>query len=356
MKKIFCLLVLTFLFSFLIQANPLEVGQKFPLEKLTKIENKSDNTIIVFIPTLTEDCEYASMLTQSFYYYFDQKYAFEKLPKAPTTRIFLIVRDRVNAARSTQNILGKMNVIYDEKGEYFDAFEVARPGSKNADSTIVLLDSANTITLIDKNYRSQGEHLKPLENKLKELNGINSKISVDPNQKELKVGDVAPDFQVSETQKLSDLRGKVVLLSFYPAAFSGTLPKTNQSTFSLLSSGSSFSDNANLMSCAIQIGVLDGKKDKSKTNEEAKRIVISSSTNSILSNWQKVLNTKNIIYANDADYSTSLKYMSYNPNGYNERVSVIIDRKGKIAYIDKSFESKDEETLNAKLDELLKKK
>lgn len=345
MRKAFVLLTLALLIGLAIQAKPLEIGQRFQLEKLTKESAKTDNTIIVFIPTLTEDCEYASMLTQSFYYYFDQKLAFQKLPKSPETQIFFVVRDKINAAKSTQNIIGKMNVLYDEKGEYFNEFEISQPGSKNADSTVVLLDSNNKIVLIDKNYRAQGEHLKPLENKLKELNGINVKVSKNLTQKELKVGDIAPDFQINETQKLSNLRGKVILISFYPAAFSGILPKLNSVNVPV------FSDK-DLISCAVQIEKLDLKIP----SEEAKRIVISNSTTPILFNWQKALNTQNIIYANDADYSTSLKYGSYNPNGYNNRVSVIIDRKGKIAYIDKSFEAKDEEILNAKLDELLKNK
>lgn len=350
MKTISVLFVFLLVFSFSIPAKTLEIGQTFSLEKLTKENFKADNTIVVFIPSLTEDCEYASMLTQSFYYYFDQKLAFEKLPKSPETKVFLVVRDKIDASKSTQNILGKMNVIYDEKGEYFNAFEVAQPSSKNADSTVVLLDAANKIALIDKNYRSQGEHLKPLENKVKELNGIKVKVSANSKLKELNVGDVAPDFQISETQKLSNLRGKVVLLSFYPAAFSGVLPKPVD--LSLLSKPISIASDKDLMSCAVQIKDLDFKLP----TEEAKRIVISSSTNPILFNWEKALNTQNIIYANDSDYSTSLKYGSYNPNGYNNRVSVIIDRKGKIAYIDKSFEAKDEEILNKKLDELVKKK
>lgn len=350
MKKIFVLWILAVLFSFAVQANTLEVGQKFPLEKLSKETTPADNTIIVFIPSLTEDCEYVSMLTQSFYYYFDQKLAFERLRKSPHTKIFLVVRDKIDAARSTQNIIGKMNVLYDEKGEYFNAFGIAQPSSKNADSTIVLLDSAKIISLIDKNYRSQGEHLKPLENKLKELNGIEVKVPANSKLKELKVGDIAPDFQIDEKQKLSDLRGNVLLISFYPAAFSGVLPRPVN--LGLLSNPLSTASDKDLMSCAVQIEKLDFRLP----TENAKRILISSSTDSILNNWQKALKTQNIIYANDADYSTSLKYGSYNPNGYNNRVSVIIDRKGKIAYIDKFFEAKDEEILNGKLDELLKKK
>ena len=54
---------------------------------------------------------------------------------------------------------------------------------------LFLLDSANRIALIDRNYRSQGEHLKPLENKLKELNGIKIKVSGNSKTKAVKIGD-----------------------------------------------------------------------------------------------------------------------------------------------------------------------
>lgn len=349
------LLFFVFLFActLVVQAANLEVGQKFPIEKLNKEIIQADNTIIVFMPSLTEDCEYASMLTQSFYYYFDRKFAFEKLSKSPVTKVFFIVRDQPNAIKSQQNILGRMSIIHDEEGKLFNDFGVKQPDSKNADSTVVLLDSGYIISLIDNNYRAQGEHLKPLENKLKALNDLQRKVIAASPQKELKIGDIAPDFQINEHQKLSDLRGKVVLLSFYPAAFSGILPKSNN--LSLFTSSISIPtvSGDDLMACTIQIDALDVKR-RSLKKEEAKRIVISSSTDSILSNWQRVLGTQNIIYANDADYSTSVKYMSYNPNGYNNRVSVIVDRRGKIAYIDKSFEANDQTIINAKLDELLK--
>jgi peroxiredoxin len=95
--------------------------------------------------------------------------------------------------------------------------------------------------------------------------------------------------------------------------------------------------------------------DLYESNQEAKRIVISSSTNSLLKKWQNVLETDNIEYANDFDYSISQKYFSYNPNGYNNRVSVIVNQNGKIAYIDENFVSVDEAILYAKIDELIKK-
>ncbi|MCD9185340.1 MAG: peroxiredoxin family protein [Pyrinomonadaceae bacterium] len=345
-----CLLLILFSLCVLmpeIRAANFEIGAKFPVEKLITEKKVSDNKLIVFMPSLTYDCDYASMLTQSFYYYFDQKLAFEDLAKSPQTEIFLVVNDKQNAAVSTQNIFGKMNVIYDEKGEIFASFGITLPKDKNADATVFLLDSNEIIALIDKNYRAQGEHLKPLENKLKELNGIYKKAISPDEVKPLKTGKLAPDFQIDRQTKLSDLRGNVVLLSFYPAAFSGTLPKPVEALKVPI-----FSNKANSMSCAFQI---DGIDDIKNSKNEAKRIVISSSTASLLEKWKNVLGTHNVEYANDPDYSISQKYFSYNPNGYNNRVSVIIDKKGKIAYIDESFDFDDEKVLNKKIYQLLKK-
>ena len=50
--------------------------------------------------------------------------------------------------------------------------------------------------------------------------------AIPPPKTTLKIGDMAPDFTLNSTQggkvKLSDFRGKnVVVLAFYPAAFTG---------------------------------------------------------------------------------------------------------------------------------------
>ncbi len=351
MKKIFYLLIFTVLVSLSnnIEAKTLEIGKEFAVEKLPVTSIKSDNKIVVFIPSLTEYCEYASMLTQSFYYYFDQKLAFENSLKSPNIQIILVVNDKQNEARSVQNIIGKMDVVYDETGKHFDGFGISKSINKNSNSIVVLLDSANKIALIDKNYRSQGEHLKPLENKLRFLNGI-YQTPPQSNQKELKIGDKAPNFQIKSNQKLSDLRGEVVLLSFYPAAFSGILPKKINSELPQSWKIDLKIPESDLMSCATQIDKINLVFPKT---EEVIRVVISGSTEPILEKWQEVLGTENITYANDADYSVSLKYGSYNSSGYNNRVSIIIDRKGRIAYIDKNFGINSEKVLNEKLENIL---
>lgn len=357
MKKIFYLAVLAVLFGSLAvenRAEKVEIGKKFSIDKLSQEKKPADNTIIAFMPSLTEDCDYASMLTRSFYYYFDRRMAFEKLKKSPTTKIFLVVKDKMDLLKSAQNRFGEMTVIYDEKGELFSSLDIKTPSEKNADSTIILLDANDNVIHIDENYRAQGEHLKPLENKLKEANGIYEKVSLAASSKALKIGDKAPDFRVNDKEMLSDLRGKVILVSFYPAAFSGTLPKSE--TFEILKAEpSKFTlDDKNLMSCSFQIDGLDKLEITPEIKVEAKRIVVSSSTASLLAEWKKTLETENIEYTNDADYSISTKYFSYNANGYNNRVSVIVDKKGKIAYIDNNFELNDEAILNAKISELLR--
>lgn len=369
MRKMIYLTMLAILVGCLVgevRAEKLAIGAQFPVDKLSQEKKAAaDNTIVVFMPSLTYDCEYASMLTQSFYYYFDRRMAFEGLKKSPLTRVFLVVRDAPDASKSTQNIIGGMNVVYDPKGELFSAFEVKQPPNKNVDSTVVLLDADQRIVFLDEAYRAQGEHLKPLENKLKELNGIYEKVKGSAAPKALKEGDQAPDFRVDDKQKLSDLRGKIVLISFYPAAFSGTFPRPS-SVINATQTGNSLrtsatldlTTNANLTtSCATQIKALDLKMTgfTLKPTTEVKRIVISGSTPSLLDEWQKVLGTQTIGYTNDPDYSISTSYLSYNPSGYNNRVSVIIDQEGKIAYIDMDFNFNDEAAFNKKIEELLKK-
>lgn len=350
--------ILAFVFIANAQTKKPAVGDSFPFEKTAVEKKQADNTIVAFMPSLSSECDYASMLTQSFYYYFVERLAFENLPKSPRVQIVLIVNDKRTDKANLKNITTGMDVVFDEKGEIFSSFGVSPPTNKNADSTVILLDSKNTVSFADENYRSQGEHLKPLENKLKDLNGIYFQPKPVEKMLPLKVGAKAPDFRVDDKTMLSDLKGRVVLISFYPAAFSGTLPKpvepvpSNLEIFRINPNSGIRIDSNRGMSCDLQ---LDGL-DVGSVYRTEKRIVISASTNSLLEKWQNVLDTSNIQYANDPDYSVSKSYGSYNQNGYNNRVSVIVDRKGKIAFIDDSFEYNDETVINAKIEELLRKK
>jgi peroxiredoxin len=331
----------------------IKVGEKFPVSEITKQTTQADNTIVAFVPSLSSECEYAGMLTNSFYYYFVKNLAFEGIKNSPKTQIVLVVNDVKNLSKETtaRIITTDMEVVYDEKGVYFNKFGVSLPKDKDADSTILLLDSKGFIKLVDDKYRSQGEHLKPLENKLKNLNGI-KQFSKTKNSKPLKIGDKAPNFKIDEKTMLSDLKGEVVSISFYPAAFSGVL---QPNPFDFIRIDKSDLQLPSIMSCAAEIVSID-KITLKETPKEPKRILISSSTQSLLKNWESALGTSKIVYVNDANYSVSKAYSSYNENGYNNRVSVVVDKTGKIAFVEMNYNAETDKKIEEVLNKLLENK
>jgi peroxiredoxin len=239
------------------------------------------------------------------------------------------------------------------------------PLSKSGNATILAIDNKNRIFWRDTAYRAQGEHLKPLENAIHEVLypkafSLTKKSHLSPRKK-LKIGDDAPDFILKEEQKLSDLKGKVVVLSFYPAAFSGILPKTDMQTATAIAPRTTPEHIEKIeemsRSCIGQIYRLDQnitaiRNDtigKEKTN--IINVVVSSSTPKLLYYWEKVLKTTATIYANDKSYTASHIYDSYNKQCYNNRALYVIDKKGKIAYIEKNYEEK----TNEKIKEVIKK-
>lgn len=368
--KTLCLLIAFILLSCAVlhaQNQKLEVGIRFQMDKLSFEKKAGLTTLVAFVPSLQYENEYASMMTQGFYYYFDQRLAFGHagFMYNPETEIVYVVRDKQDDARSIPNIMGSAKAIYDEKGELFAYFGVKQSPHKNFDSTVILVDRNGAIAYVDDGYRSQGEHLKPLENKLKDLYGVLRKIPGSNANKALKIGDQAPDLWISDKERLSDLRGYVVLLSFYPAAFSGVFPGRDPSneevSVATVNLRSLRVSDLETMTCIRQITSLDkhgyfsADRTLRKPKNEARRIAISSSTPALLMSWKGLLGTNNIEYANDPDYSASVSYSAYNPLGYNNRVSVIVDRKGKVAFIDTDYSFADEEVLNRKLEELLKK-
>lgn len=266
----------------------MKLGDQFPPGRLTSDGKKNINTIVVFTPSLEYDNEYASMMTQGFYYYFDQRLAFpnESFMYNPETRIVYIVRGKQDEPRSILNMMGSAKAIFDGEGELFKQFGIKEPTHISDDSTIVIVDKAGKVAYVDNAYRSQGEHLKPLENKTKELNGIKVATPSAVGIKQLKVGDTAPDFQLDEKEKLSDPKGSIVLVSFYPAAFSGTMrqPVVDVSNLTVTPGTMPFL-RIESMSCAIQNDGIDkiGRTPKKTKKSEVRRVAISSSSRALLS-------------------------------------------------------------------------
>jgi peroxiredoxin len=201
-------------------------------------------------------------------------------------------------------------------------------------------------------YHAQGERLKPLEKTIKALLGQPDPIA--PNarsQKRPRVGETAPDFAVGNGQRLSDLRGKTVLVTFYPAAFSGIIPTANPIT----SEGAKAvleAKQTRMMMCSFQLTSLDNPSNAPthETDPSIVKLAISSAQPTLLSEWRTLLNTHDIDYISDIDYSISQQYGSYDAkHGYNQRTVFIIDKAGKIAFVDDEYTSDDADTVQEAL-------
>jgi peroxiredoxin Q/BCP len=144
----------------------------------------------------------------------------------------------------------------------------------------------------------------------------------------LRVGDVAPDFSLKYATKdsipkeritLSSMLGKgPVVLAFYPADWSGGCTKEV----------CAFRDNFSSLS-AVNAQVLGLSGDYEYSHHE----------------WAKHHNLP-FALASDHDHAVGKRYASYNEQyGVNNRTVYVIDKMGKIAYIDLKYSPRDDTSL-----------
>jgi alkyl hydroperoxide reductase subunit AhpC len=372
------ILVLNFLvLTFYINAQNLSINESFAIEKLDFYKNSPCNKIVVFMPSLYDgDCEYASMLTHSLNRYYMQGLTFENEQIKPKFDVILIVNhydkwasDNYSHKSINRTYTDGLILRYDAEGKYFKQLGVQEFEMKNIDlgrlrskdthlisilpprsksSTLFVLDTNDIIVFKDKDYRSQGEHLKPLDNFIKQK-FCGAKIPVKTDYPKLKIGDKIPNFLMQGpisnrygalTSLESDTQN-VKILTFYPAAFSGVLtPKDDETSASIKS-----------ISCSYQILELN-----SLDFPGVKNYAISNSTNGLLQTWTALLETYKIIYLNDIDNSIAGKFNTLHPDGYNKRYTYIIDKDNRIRYIDEDFTEDDSASFKAELKKLNSKK
>ncbi len=141
---------------------------------------------------------------------------------------------------------------------------------------------------------------------------------------ELKIGDAAPDFLLpyatkdslgsSDVHLLSLVGEKNIILAFYPADWSGGCTKE------VCTLRDNFTDLSSLNSYVIGIS-----GDYVYTHHE----------------WAKHHNLP-FILASDHKHEVSSQYRSYNETtGYNKRTVYVINKQGKIAYLDLMYSTKD---------------
>jgi peroxiredoxin Q/BCP len=158
----------------------------------------------------------------------------------------------------------------------------------------------------------------------------------------LKVGDLAPDFKLpyatqekifmkpEDQLSLSSLRGKAVILAFYPADFSG--------------------------GCTTEVCTLrDSFADLGKLNAT----VLGISGDYVFSHqaWAKQHNLP-FALASDHNHAVARQYESFNEaNGFNKRTIFLIDKTGVIRLINLDFKASDKagyDAIKAELEKLQK--
>lgn len=214
-------------------------------------------------------------------------------------------------------------------------------------ANIVLINNKLEEIYYRQNFKGIGEQLRPMEEDIRKIVGDTLEPAMENSQiNRLNVGEIAPDFQIKNQLKLSDLIGKKnIIISFYPAPFTGSLQRFNIIPESQQVETKVKSKPRKMLygGCGGQALYLDNLTFKTNNNNlmdtslsDSNTVIvyISASSESIHYNWEKYLGTKNIIYTNDSQYYISKYYGSYNPSlKYNLRSLFVINKSGKIAYV-----------------------
>jgi peroxiredoxin len=361
------------------------VGKPFALnlnevcrEQLISQDNQSLK-LVVFMPN---ESAYESMLGKSLSHYFESQEAFSSplngksikvvyvksarpdlglsvatnADTAPTSdqlklapQIFTRMMQKVGLSSSCT--FAEADIASTQK-KIADQLSMVFPKVNNASATLFLLDENNIVQWRDDDYAAQGEHLKPLEQKIKSLLNAQDPIAAGFEKVErLKVGDDAPNFKINDQQSLSDLKGKARLITFYPAAFSGTLD-TSMCSMCCAVQIRSLADSEGISEFAPKQGLFP----EAVENATIERFAISASTPALLTQWEQLLKTKgHIRMVNDVDYAISQAYSSYDyEKAYNRRSVFIVDKNGKLAFIDWDYTREDNAAVQKALDEISK--
>lgn len=356
----FSLLFLTFL-NFNIKANSnegLQTGETIPnpefwaqslyedgqAHKTTRLYDYKDgqNLLIAFMPDVSEKNNYAKVMTSAFDTYFAEGLAFRDPfvydPPKYDLKVLVVTN---NDGAEVREYLSSMNIDFDMVSDidmdFANLFGITKWNSSTDGSFVYVVNIDNKITYSSHDYKGEGEKLKSVQKELFSLLGIQENAAESfTNYRLLMPGDDARDFSFSYQNtdpkmhnpdvlrdgKLSDYIGKKnVILAFYPAPFS--------------------------MSCGMEVKRFDNfaaEEDfaQSLTNnygvgDDLEILMVSVSNSYIIQKWKDEMELNNIKLISDNTGEISAMYASYNPLGYNNRTLFLIDKEGKVTYIDWNY-------------------
>ena len=340
------------LFSAGVSAKALSIGYILPPSTICQDDKLSQQEdwqnalkLVVFLP---EQSDYEGMMKYAFDQYFLSQNAFSTYDHNRNIKVIYMTGSPPSNLLSWPYLNGcEVTSKTTDIQKLSQLVGTQLPKRNQSDATVLLLDKRDIVRWRSDDYRAQGEQLKPLEKTIKQLLGESDPIMTDtPEQNRPNVGDPAPDFTLKNGQRLSDLKGKTVLITFYPAAFSGIIPTvdpiSNEAAKTALET-----KQRSMMMCSMQLTSLDETPSAAHTTDPTIiKLAISSATPKLLNGWKNLLKTHDIDYISDIDYSISQRYGSYDAaQGYNKRVVFIIDKKGEIAFVDDDYTIDDAEKI-----------
>jgi peroxiredoxin len=300
------------------------------------------NLLIAFMPDISAGNNYANVMTSAFDTYFAEGLAlrapFSYYSDEQPLKVLVVTN---NDEAQVREYLEKMNLDFDMVSDinmdFANFFGISKWNSSRDASFVYVVNQDNKITYSSHDYKGEGEKLKAIQGELFTLLDITQEVSPDlADYQPLLPGDDARDFAFSYLNKevastdpdgmlegrLSDYFGKKnVIIAFYPAPFS--------------------------MSCAMEVTKFDKYAEEKGLKEFAENgfsdidgteiLMVSVTNGSILSKWRDDMGLKNLTLISDFTGEISAKYNSYNPLGWNQRTVFLVNKKGKVTYIDWSY-------------------
>jgi peroxiredoxin len=307
-----------------------------------------DNLLIAFMPDITDKNNYAKVMTSAFDAYFAEGLAFRSYESyylsGQQLKILIVTN---NDEETVKEFMKNREVDFDMAAEsnmnFENFFGINKWNSESDASHVYIINGENKIIYASHDYKGEGEKLKTVQKELYSIMGITPENPTSITEyMPLIEGDNARDFDFEyvytgpqpiipkdvETGKLSDYYGKKsVLIAFYPAAFSYSCGAevTRFDTFA-------------------EEQLLERVANSQMRNEnDFEILMISQSTQQILSKWADEMMLKNVKLVNDNTGDISMKYSSYSSLGYNKRTIFLIDKSGKVSYIDWDYKVDDED-------------
>lgn len=340
--KFFGLLLMIFAASLQSQNNGLKKGDVLPNPEIHYLDNlgpqekpqslydyKQDHYLLIaVIPDITDANPSAKIILTGLDAYFSEGLSFRSFEEYrrenPRLKVLVVTS---NSKDRAAEIINKYNLnfelISDKNLDITNSLGITKWNSSSDASFIYIADKENKILYANDNFKGEGEKLKSIQTELYSCFNLKENIAAENSYPVLMHGDEARDFTftaagslTTEEVNLSDYKGKKnVLLAFYPAPFS--------------------------MSCSYEVSKFDTfaeeqlmQRVNNSGMDDIELLMVSYSNNYILSKWKEDMGITSVKLVNDFDGSISMKYNSYNPFGYSNRTVFLINKEGRVEYID----------------------